>query len=240
MIEKKIDEKNYLINKINSNNILSQGIVHDLNNVLTMLQGNLTLAKMEINRSDKAIEILNNAQQVCERSKGLIRQLSVLYDDNSNKKVKLSVSEIIRYTAKFCVMSTKIYCEFSLPKNLWFINANEGQINQVFTNLILNSIQAMPKSGVIKIKAKNTIVDNNNDIPLNGNFVKVTVKDNGYGISEDILPKIFDPYYTTKKNGKGLGLSIVNFIIQKHNGYISVDSKVGEGTSFDVYLPAII
>ncbi len=127
----------------------------------------------------------------------------------------------------------------SLPDNLWPVEIDEGQISQVINNLIINAKQAMPKGGLLKVKAENTAVDGEHLMPLTkGDYVKLSIEDQGVGISPEHLPRIFDPYFTTKERGSGLGLATSYSIIKKHNGYITVESKPGEGARFFIYLPA--
>ncbi len=116
---------------------------------------------------------------------------------------------------------------------------DEGQIGQVVNNLIINSVHAMPQGGIIHVHAENVLVTAEQGLPLKGgNYVKIVVRDKGVGIPKNILPRIFDPYFTTKHQGSGLGLATAYSIIQNHDGWITAESEVGIGTTFYVYLPA--
>ncbi|MBI5047883.1 MAG: response regulator [Deltaproteobacteria bacterium] len=129
-------------------------------------------------------------------------------------------------------------CEYSTSGNIWPVEIDAGQINQVLHNLIINAEQAMPDGGVINMRCENIDVDENSLILKKGRYVKLSVQDNGIGIPEENVNRIFDPYFTTKEHGSGLGLAISYSIIKKHDGLIAVESKLGKGTTFYIYLPA--
>jgi two-component system, cell cycle sensor histidine kinase and response regulator CckA len=184
----------------------------------------------------------------------LTQQLLTFSKGGSPIKKNASITELLRETSDFILSGSKVRCEFSLPDNLWSVEVDEGQISQVINNLIINARQAMPKGGIIKVCAENVGEENgvaeNGGLEVNsgsilkastpgkGNYVKISVKDQGSGIPKEYLSKIFDPYFTTKEKGSGLGLATSYSIIKKHGGYISVESEVGVGTTFYVYLPA--
>ncbi len=130
-------------------------------------------------------------------------------------------------------------CELSIQEGLWPVEIDEGQISQVIHNLVLNAQQAMPEGGTLKIRAENTTTDQAKGLPLKeGSYIQITVQDLGVGIPKENLPKIFDPYFTTKQKGSGLGLSTSYSIIRKHDGHMTVDSEPGKGSTFSIYLPA--
>ena len=134
---------------------------------------------------------------------------------------------------------SKVTCEFSLPDDLWWVEVDEGQIDQVINNMIINANQAMPGGGTIRVWAENVIVGAEEGLPLKeGKYVKISIKDQGTGISKENLQNIFDPYFTTKQAGKGLGLAIAYSIINKHGGHITAESEIGAGTIFTIFLPA--
>jgi CheY-like chemotaxis protein/anti-sigma regulatory factor (Ser/Thr protein kinase) len=129
--------------------------------------------------------------------------------------------------------------EFFISKDLWQADVDTGQIGQVINNIVINADHAMPEGGVIRVSAENTVIKERSGLPLaGGRYVKITIADEGTGITKENLARIFDPYFTTKKQGSGLGLSSALSIIRKHNGYIDVESRPGQGTSFFIYLPA--
>jgi CheY-like chemotaxis protein len=132
-----------------------------------------------------------------------------------------------------------VQCQISSPDDLWPVEVDEGQMSQVINNLILNASQAMPDGGVIQVRAENVSMGAGFGLPLEAQrYVKLTIKDQGMGIPEEHLPKIFDPYFTTKSRGSGLGLATTYSIIKRHDGHITVESALGVGTTFTIYLPA--
>jgi CheY-like chemotaxis protein/anti-sigma regulatory factor (Ser/Thr protein kinase) len=137
-------------------------------------------------------------------------------------------------------MGSQVKCEFDLPDNLWAAQADRGQISQAFQNLITNAIQAMPAGGTIKVRGENLEIGRKGEIPLSvGRYIAIVVQDQGTGIPQNYLPKIFDPYFTTKPGGSGLGLTTVYSIVKNHGGHIAVESSSHGGTVVQVFLPAV-
>jgi CheY-like chemotaxis protein/anti-sigma regulatory factor (Ser/Thr protein kinase) len=154
-------------------------------------------------------------------------------------KETISTSELLESSTKLVLSGSNVKCELVVPDGLWHIEADKGQLNQVISNLIINSDQAMPKGGNIKIRAENINVAEKDLLPLQkGSYVKITVEDYGTGISQEHLQRIFDPYFTTKQKGSGLGLATAYSIVKRHDGHITVESETGVGTTFHIYLPA--
>ncbi|HUL53116.1 MAG TPA: ATP-binding protein, partial [Opitutaceae bacterium] len=141
--------------------------------------------------------------------------------------------------AQFALHGSRVKCEFDLPDGLWLADADRGQLGQVVQNLVINAVQAMPEGGTIRIGARNETVALQTRRPLlPGDYVHLSVADTGTGIKSEHLSKIFDPYFTTKQQGSGLGLTTVYSIVRKHNGHIEVESELGRGTTFHFWLPA--
>jgi two-component system cell cycle sensor histidine kinase/response regulator CckA len=236
----RLTEKELLkIEKLSSLGLLAGGIAHDLNNVLAVILGNISLAKL--NPQDKAMirKGLAEAEQAGLRARDLAKQLLTFARGGTPVKELASISEIIRDSAKFSCAGTQARCEISIPKNLWPAELDPGQISQVIQNLVINAVQAMPLGGMVHLKAENINLEENNPFSLApGRYLKVMVEDQGVGIWPDHLNKIFDPYFTTKQKGSGLGLATAYAIIKNHDGHITVDSAVGKGTIFSFYLPA--
>jgi CheY-like chemotaxis protein len=149
------------------------------------------------------------------------------------------MSEIIQESCNFTLRGSNVKCEYSHAGNLWPVNVDEGQMSQVIHNLILNADQSMPEGGEIVIECENVMIHTDAGLPLaEGRYVKIVVKDRGTGIAEEHRQKIFDPYFTTKEMGRGLGLAITYSIIKNHGGHIKVESQLGAGTKFILYIPA--
>ena len=237
--EKKVEEELRKIDKLESVGVLAGGIAHDFNNILMAILGNLNLANLKINPDDDVAVPLKRAEEASLRAKGLTQQLLTFSKGGAPIKETALISETIKDSANFVLHGSNIICEYDMPRDLWAVEIDKGQISQVVQNLIINAKHAMPQGGVIKIKCDNVEFIANEDIPLphENNYLKITISDNGAGISEDAIENIFDPYFSTKKNGSGLGLAISHSIISKHNGHIGVQSKPGQGTTFTIYLP---
>lgn len=236
----RLTEKELLkIEKLSSLGLLAGGIAHDLNNVLAVILGNISLAAMELQDNELIIKSLTEAEQAALRARDLAKQLLTFARGGTPIKELASISEVIHDSAKFSCAGTQARCEISTPKNLWPAELDPGQISQVFQNLVINAVQAMPHGGIIRINTDNVILGEDNLLPLTpGRYVKITVEDEGVGIWPDHLSKIFDPYFTTKQKGSGLGLATAYSIIKNHDGHITVESTMGKGTTFSIYLPA--
>ncbi len=235
---KKMEEEIRKIERLESLGILAGGIAHDFNNLLTGILGNLSLAQMA--EGEDFHSILEEAKQASIQAKNLTQQLLTFSKGGEPIKGKVSIEDIIRESAEFSLHGSNVRCEFGFANDLWKVEVDKGQMSQVIDNLVINSNQAMPEGGKIHIKAENIILKKENLLYLpEGKYVKITLQDEGIGVPEEYLSRIFDPYFSTKQEGSGLGLATVYSIIQRHEGNITVQSKVGEGTTFFIYLPAI-
>ncbi len=183
---------------------------------------------------------LSEAEDAIQRATGLTQQL-LTFSKGGEPNVKvMTIHEILEDSTKFALRGSNVECDFSIEDNLLPVEIDEGQINQVINNLIINAQHAMPDGGSIQVGAKNVILEEGNNLNLpQGEYVEVNVKDSGGGIPKEHLQKIFDPFFTTKEHGSGLGLASSFSIVKQHNGHITVDSKVNEGSTFTIYLPAI-
>jgi PAS domain S-box-containing protein len=237
--KRKMEEELLKADKLGSLGILAGGIAHDFNNILTAILGNITLAKAYTKPGHKVYERLTEAEKACLRAKDLTQQLLTFSRGGAPIKKIASVSESLRDAVPFALSGSNVRCEFTIPDDLWPVEIDEGQISQVINNLIINASQAMPEGGIIKVRAENMVVDAGQSLPLKeGRYIKISIEDQGIGILKEHLSKIFDPYFTSKRKGSGLGLTVAYSIIQKHNGYIDVKSKLGVGTTFFICLPA--
>ncbi|HWR90716.1 MAG TPA: PAS domain S-box protein [Dissulfurispiraceae bacterium] len=236
---KSMEEEVLRIQKLESLGILAGGIAHDFNNVLTAILGNINLTKLSGDVGPRAYERLTEAEQAVLRAQGLTRQLLTFSRGGAPVKKTTSLGAVIRASAEFAVRGSAAKCEFFIDHDLRPADVDEGQISQVIGNIILNAKQAMPGGGVITVRCENRTIDDTDILPLEkGDYVQIAITDQGTGIPREHLPWVFDPYFTTKQEGSGLGLSTSHSIIKRHGGHISVDSDLGKGTTFDIYLPA--
>lgn len=227
--------------KLESIGLLAGGIAHDFNNILTAILLNISLVKRRLNPQDEIFKRMAEAEKACQQAKDLTQQLLTFSKGGAPIKKITSLVELVKDSAGFALRGSKIRCEFSMPEDLWPVEVDEGQLSQVIHNLVINAQQAMPEGGTIRIGAENKTLEAEGEqgLPLQaGRYIKLYITDEGIGIPEEHLSKIFDPYFTTKQNGSGLGLTISYSIIKNHNGYLGVESEPGSGTTFYIYLPA--
>jgi len=218
---------------------LAGGIAHDFNNILTAILGNIGLGMLAQDMGDQGRQRLAAAEKACQQAQRLARQLLTFAKGGAPIKELVSLENLVAETASLACRGSQVRYECAFGKDLMAIAGDPGQISQVFQNLIINAVQAMPQGGTIEITGENIKVGNGGRLPLEaGNYVKVSIKDQGIGIPEKYLQKIFDPYFTTKQQGSGLGLATAYSIVNNHHGHISVESGLAEGSTFQVYLPA--
>jgi PAS domain S-box-containing protein len=217
---------------------LAGGIAHDFNNILSAIIGNISLALLDQDEGFSR-ERLTEAERACLRAQMLARQLLTFAKGGAPIKKLLSVEKLVTESVSFASSGSNVRCKFSFQDNLWAVEADPGQIGQVAQNLVINAIQAMPAGGTIEVRGENLVVEVHSNLPLDaGKYVKITMQDQGIGIPEEYLSKIFDPYFTTKQTGSGLGLATAYAIVKNHRGHIGVESRLGGGTIFQIYLPA--
>jgi len=236
---RKMEEDVMKATKLESIGIFAGGVAHDFNNILTIVLGNLSLAKMFLTGDENIQKRLDKAEKAALRAKDLTQQLLMFSKEGMPIKKISSIKELIEESVNFSLTGSKIVCETLIPDGIWALEIDEGQISQSINNLIINAIQAMPEGGRILFSARNIVLKKDNKFRLKaGNYVRISIEDEGTGIPPENLSKIFDPYFTTKEKGNGLGLYSVYSIISKHDGAISVESTVGIGTKFNIFLPA--
>lgn len=240
----KMEEELLKARKIESIGILAGGIAHDFNNILSAILGNISMSKMKLEHGnkEKSLELLTRAEKASERARDLTQQLLTFSKGGAPVKRTSSISDLLRDSASFSSAGSNARCEFVISPNLWQVDMDAGQMSQVINNLVINARQAMPNGGVINIEANNIIFESDNTkygVPLKkGNYIKIAIRDQGIGIAPENLQKIFDPYFTTKKSGSGLGLATSYSIIKNHEGAITAESTIGSGTTFFIILPA--
>ncbi|MCK9376501.1 MAG: PAS domain S-box protein [Syntrophobacterales bacterium] len=237
---KQLEEQFLQAQKMEAVGTLAGGIAHDFNNILMAILGNISLAVRDEEISPQVQDRLIQAEKACLRAQALSQQLLAFAKGGMPVKKIFSVAEPLIESTAFTCAGSPVKCETSFPENLWLIEADPGQIVQVIQNLTINAIQAMPAGGTNKIWAENFTLGSGSDLPLSpGRYIKISVRDQGMGIPAEHLPRIFDPYFTTKRKGSGLGLASAFAIIKNHHGHIAVESKLGVGTTFTIYLPAV-
>ncbi|MBN2372513.1 PAS domain S-box protein [bacterium] len=226
------------IQKFESIGAFAGGIAHDFNNMLTVILGNIALARYESDR-DSLNKSLGDIEKAAIKAKDLTRQLFAFSKGGATEKKTVSIAGIMKDSVELVLRGSNAEHTFSIPCDIWPVDLDEGQISQVISNMIINADQAMPDGGHIRIAAENIVVGPENPQLLHeGNYVRISIEDEGVGIPPVHLRRIFDPYFTTKQKGSGMGLSVCYSIIKNHNGHIDVESKIGRGTTFYIYLPA--
>lgn len=236
---KRFESERLMFSKIESLGLLAGGIAHDFNNILTAILGNISLAMMKLPQESQIRDRLQRSEKACIQAQTLAQQLLTFAKGGAPVKTLIPLSDLIHESAIFACRGSQARCEFTHNKDIWAIEADPGQVGQVFNNLLINAIQAMPTGGTINILAENITLEAVSEVPLSpGRYVKISIQDQGIGIPAEDLANIFDPYYTTKQTGSGLGLATAYSIIKNHNGHISVASKLGSGSTFHIYLPA--
>lgn len=253
------------IQRLESLGLLAGGIAHDFNNLMTSLFGNITLAQLNLQEDDPAYISLEEAISIMPRVKSLTQQLLTFAKGGVPKKeVITNIEGVVMNCVKFDLSGSNITVVFNSHPNLWPVNIDKGQIEQVISNITINALQSMKNGGILRINLENSSMPNDSSLNStsskaqsqfnpdtsaitstgsdvsnfkSGKYIKITFEDEGVGISEENLQKIFDPFFTTKTKGSGLGLATVFSIIKKHEGYIDVKSKLKEGTTIDIFLP---
>lgn len=234
---KNMEEELLNAEKLKSVGSLAAGIAHDLNNLLTGIIGNLSLARESDNPADKD-KHLEIAEDISLQVTDLSQRLLTYATGGLPILQEMDISTFLRDSTVSSLSKSNVHCDFSLPGNLWPVKADERQLNQVIRNLVLNAEQAMPEGGALRLSAQNIELDNtyNGDLK-SGSYVMVTFEDSGVGIPKENQHKVFDPFFSTKEVSIGLGLTTTKSIIQKHKGQITLDSQLGVGSTFTLYLP---
>ena len=239
-VRQRFEEELERASRLESIGILAGGIAHDFNNILTAIMGNITLALLDAGGLATVERSLQEAERATLRARDLTQQLLTFAKGGDPVRAVVPLPEIIREVAEFALHGSRVKCEFDLPADLWPADADKGQLGQVVQNLVINAVQAMPEGGSIRIGAVNETVTIDAQRPVRpGDYVHISVADTGTGIKAEHLARIFDPYFTTKQQGSGLGLTTVYSIIRKHQGHIEAESELGHGTTFHIWLPAL-
>ncbi len=237
-LQKKAEDELFKAEKLNSISLLAGGIAHDFNNMLTAILGNISMVRIELDEGHQHSTKLVAAEKAALQAKSLTQQLLTFSKGGTPTFEVTTLTEMVEESAQFILRGSNVRCSVEKDEDIWSVDADKGQISQVVNNLIINADQSMPEGGTITIRIRNLRI-RHAEVPTlsSGDFVCIEVRDEGTGISPQNLRRIFDPYFTTKEDGNGLGLASSYSIINSHKGTITVDSSVGYGSVFRVYLP---
>ncbi len=233
--ERRLEEEQRKVQRLESVGVLAGGIAHDFNNILTGILGNVDLAMSLVPSGSQAADVLSDALKASWRAHDLTRQLLTFAKGGAPVRKAARVSTLVRETTDFALRGSNVRCEYDFAPDLWLVEVDSGQIAQVISNLVINADQAMPEGGALRIRAENVTEDTEG---AGERYVVIEIADQGVGIPAGHLARIFEPYFTTKQKGSGLGLAVAYSVVKQHGGYIEAESRLGEGTTFRLYLPA--
>ncbi len=237
--QKRLEEQLVQSRKMEAIGRLAGGIAHDFNNILTAVMGYLSLAKLGIDPGDQTWSRLVEAEKAAIRAQSLTRQLLTFSKGGAPVRQASSIGRLVEESANFALRGSTILCRITVAEDLSPVDIDLGQIGQVLNSIVLNAAQASPEGGVIRVDARNISVEKLPGCTLPpGDYVKIDVEDRGTGIPEENVGKIFNPFFTTKEKGTGLGLATAYSIVKRHEGAITVDSAPGRGTTVSIFLPA--
>ena len=237
---RKMQEELIKARKLESLGILAGGIAHDFNNLLTAILGNISLSKLYTDQNGEVYKRLIEAENASIRARELTEQLLTFSKGGSPIKRPTNIKDLIVDSVTLALRGSKVKSEYIFEDDLFGVEVDVGQLAQVINNITINSKQSMPEGGVIKVGVRNIIEGDKEQTGLSKkSFICISIEDEGIGIPDAYISKIFDPYFTTKQDGHGLGLATSYSIIKKHEGIISVESEAGKGTKFKIYLPAL-
>jgi PAS domain S-box-containing protein len=238
----RLAEAMHRVQSMDSIGVLAGGIAHDFNNLLTGIFGNVYLARKFAAEGNllETQELLSHAMEVFDRAKALTQQLLTFSKGGTPVRSIQEIGALVRNSVQFALSGSNVSVAFGIPDDIWLCDCDGNQIGQVIDNLVLNAVQANPGGGEIEVWVGNrTLEEDAKGSPShNGNFVEIVIHDNGAGMSPEVLSKIFTPFFSTKPTGHGLGLAAVYSIVQRHDGWVEVESEPGAGTTFHVFLPA--
>ncbi len=236
---KQMEEELFRIQSLESLGTLAGGIAHDFNNILTSIMTNISMARLYGELPTDIYKMLVDAEAATMRAANLAQQLLTFAKGGAPITKTVNMSKLIKEITAFALSGSNVSSEYTMPDDLLFVEVDEGQISQVIQNIVINADQAMPEGGIVRVNAENISFGENDHLKLKaGKYIKLSIADQGCGIAKKQLMKIFDPFYTTKEKGRGLGLAISFSIVNRHDGYIYAESEAGQGTTFHIFLPA--
>jgi two-component system, cell cycle sensor histidine kinase and response regulator CckA len=237
---KKSETERLTTSKLESLGTLAGGIAHDLNNILTVISGNIGLAQIEAPAdSGSLLGFLSKAGQAAQHAAHLSSQLLTFSKGGAPLKRVVSMGDLLEHSAEFALYGSNLRADFDIAVDLWKAEVDAAQIEQVVNALMLNAREAMAHGGTVRVRARNVVIEEHANLALKpGRYIKVTISDRGPGISEELRAKIFDPYFTTKPAATGLGLAISYSVVKKHGGALLLESTSADGSAFSFYLRA--
>jgi len=237
---RKMQEELIKARKLESLGILAGGIAHDFNNLLTAILGNISLSKLYTDQNEELHKRLVEAENASIKARELTQQLLTFAKGGSPIKRQTDIKDLIKDSVTLALRGSKVKSEYKFEDDLYGVEVDGGQLAQVINNITINSKQAMPEGGIIKVDVRNILDGSKKESALSRkSFICISIEDQGIGIPDAYISKIFDPYFTTKQDGHGLGLATSYSIIKKHDGIVTVESNIGKGTKFNIYLPAL-
>lgn len=236
---RRVEEERMRMQKLESLGLLAGGLAHDFNNILTAVLGNISIARQSAPTGSDIRDALQDAERAALRARDLTHQLLTFAKGGVPIKKRHDLAALVREAASFTVRGSASRCVYELAPDTWRAEVDAGQITQAVQNLIINADQAMPNGGTITLRTFNRVLKAGEVAHLPaGRYVEIQVSDTGVGIPDHVRSRIFDPYFTTKTKGSGLGLTMCFSILQKHGGHIGVESTTGVGTTFTLLIPA--
>jgi signal transduction histidine kinase len=235
-----MDEDQLQARKLEAIGTLAGGIAHTFNNILTAVIGHLSMAKRLVQPHEPIYEHLSQSEQAAQQAADVTHKLLTFAEGGVPIKQRTAVGPLLHDVLTMTLQNTPVQPTVSVPETLWMVEADSGQLRQVLDNVSRNAVEAMPHGGTLHAAAQNLLVDRHQRLPVtDGPYIKLTLTDQGIGIPRQHLQRIFDPYFTTKTYGRGLGLATARSIIHKHGGYIGVESTGRAGSTIAIYLPAL-
>jgi two-component system, cell cycle sensor histidine kinase and response regulator CckA len=240
----KVQEERARADKLASLGLLAGGIAHDFNNILMAIMGNVSMARVSLPRDGAAVLALTEAEKACVRARQLTWQLLTFSKGGVPTKKTVAIPRILEECAGLVLRGSPVRCTFHIDPQLAAVHADAVQLQQVFSNILINAQEAMPTGGLIEVTAVNStevLKRFEHALPVvPGAYVRISITDTGIGIPAENVGSIFDPYFSTKQKGSGLGLATSHSIVKNHGGFVAVESRLGCGTTFHVNLPASV
>lgn len=238
--QKRLEDQVLRAQKMEAISTLAGGIAHDFNNLLGVILGNVSYLQDCLDEDDENVDVLADIHNGARQAQHLTQQLLTFAKGGAPIMTVLKIEQLVREAAAFVLRGANSTFELDFADELRPVKADKGHLNQVFNNIFINAVQSMPDGGVIVARGRNTEIGSGSNLPASpGQYVKVTIEDEGTGIPKEHLQHIFEPYFTTRPTGNGLGLATAYSIIKRHGGLITVDTERDRGTAFHIYLPAL-